>query len=228
MIKFSFGQVEASVWKNTSGPCFYTHLPGEIAKMLGVQAEGRYSIINFSGIHWERDMTPWPAENISPGKSAFSGQADVYLRQLTECYIPEIEKTCGISAKRFLAGYSLSALFSLYALYRCNLFSGAACISGSFWYDRFLDYTMEHELMCSPDILYFSLGAQEKKTRNTRMARVETCTRQIVALFQKQGIPTLFRLEPGNHFFHTAERITNGIFYLTNFSEFPGIRSHPY
>ena len=124
--------------------------------------------------------------------------------------MPEAEKELpGPPAWRGIAGYSLAGLFALYAIYRTDVFSRAGCMSGSLWFPGFKEYIFSREPKRRPDRIYFSLGDREAKTRNPILKTVQENTEAIHALFQGQGIDTVFQLNPGNHFVQGIECTVN-------------------
>ena len=116
-------------------------------------------------------------------------------------------------AWRGIAGYSLAGLFAIYALYRTDLFSRAASVSGSLWYPGFRDFIISSQLRARPDRLYLSLGDRESKgSTSTVLGNTEA----IAAHFSSIGISTLFELNPGNHFTDPAGRTAKGIDFITD------------
>jgi len=173
------------------------------------------ALISVDGFGWNRDLSPWPAP-AAFGDEDFGGQADAFLSRLTDELIPFAEKKAGLTpAWRGLAGYSLAGLFSVYAAYRTDFFSRVASVSGSMWYDDWMDYARRSPLAAPLQRAYFSVGAKEKKTRNIRMACVEENTRQMHGLLLSQGIGSRFDLNPGNHFVDADRRMAAAIEYLT-------------
>ena len=166
---------------------------------------------------WNRDMSPWPQEKVFRDGSDFAGGADVFLKQMTEAFIPDTEarliRAGQLSAhpRRILAGYSLAGLFAAYAPFRTELFDCFASMSGSLWFDGFLQFAVENEYPKRPLKAYLSLGDKEKKTKNPRMSRVEACTEAFRDILIQKGIPVRSELNPGNHFVNVPERIAKGI-----------------
>ena len=72
-------------------------------------------------------------------------------------------------------GYSLAGLFSLWAAYQTDVFSGIAAASPSVWFPGFIEYMKEHEI--KSETVYLSLGDREEKTRNSVMSQVGNCIR---------------------------------------------------
>ena len=173
------------------------------------------ALISIDGFDWNRDLSPWPAPAAFGGED-FGGQADAFLARLTDDIIPFAEREAGLTpAWRGLSGYSLAGLFSVYAAYRTDLFSRVASVSGSMWYDGWMDYARRTPLAAPLRRTYFSVGAKEKKTRNVRMACVEENTRQMHGLLLSLGIGSRFHLNPGNHFVDADKRMAAAVGYLT-------------
>ena len=172
------------------------------------------AVIAVSGMDWDRDLTPWPAPAAFRGQ-AFSGGADAFLKQLTEDWMPKALSAFDLSPVREgILGYSLAGLFSLYALCRCGRFRLTASVSGSLWYDGFLEWLETHPPVQRAERLYFSVGDRERKARNPRMARVEDCTRQAAEWAQAYADRTVFELQPGGHFDQPDQRVLKAVRWL--------------
>lgn len=197
-------------------PVIYTHFPDESAEAAAeLQGDTKFVLVSVNGVDWDGDLSPWPAPGTSPNRKDFAGRADDYLKELTESIVPSVEEKLGFSPPfRSIAGYSLAGLFAIYALYRTDLFSRVASVSGALWYDGFLDFIKESSPMRLPERAYFSLGDREKKTRNRRLAPVEECTAEAEKLFRSLGTDTVFELNPGNHFMDVPERIAKGLRWI--------------
>ncbi|MBQ3663159.1 MAG: alpha/beta hydrolase [Clostridia bacterium] len=183
-----------------------------IAEAMKETGCGDCSLLIVRGIDWEKDMSPWECPAVFPGEPPFSGGADAYLKDLLNEILPE--------ALRFLpsppssvciAGYSLAGLFSLYAMYRTDRFSGCASCSGSMWFPGFAEYAKSHAMQRKPDRLYLSLGDREPRTKNPQMKTVGEKTEELVSYYRCQGIDTTFEWNPGNHFKDPELRIAKGI-----------------
>lgn len=113
-------------------------------------------------------------------------------------------------------GYSLAGLFAVYSLYRTDIFSRAASMSGSLWFPGIVDYINTHDMMAHPECVYFSLGNKECKTNNQYLKYVQENTEAIHSLYSDQGLNTVFVLNPGNHYREAAERSAAGIAWILN------------
>lgn len=168
------------------------------------------------GIDWERDLTPFKAKKAFRGGRDFSGGAKEYLNELCEAIIPQTEKQCEIlPISRSIAGYSLAGLFAVFSLYNCKIFDAAASVSGSLWFDGFLESIKNKVPLKTPQKIYFSLGDREKFTKSERMAAVEDCTLKTAGLFKSYGWDVKFELNRGGHFKDVTERIAKGINFIS-------------
>ena len=97
---------------------------------------------------------------------------------------------------------------------RTTMFSRAASVSGSLWYDGFPEYCGSHSPAGNVTDVYFSLGSKESRTKNPRMAKVEDSTRAIFSHMEEDGIETVFEINSGNHFQDPCGRMAKGIRWL--------------
>ena len=117
-----------------------------------------FTLVTVSGLNWEAELSPWAAGNLFKYSEMFTGGADTYLPFLTQQVLPQAEAGLNGILWRGLAGYSLAGLFTVYALYKTDLFSRAASMSGSLWYPGFKDFALQSALCKTPQHLYLSLG----------------------------------------------------------------------
>lgn len=193
----------------------YIHGGHENREEILSKINGRnFALVFVEGLNWNDDTTPWPAKGVFGG-SDFGGKAKDYLNILSGKIIPEVEKELGLTnPTRAIAGYSLGGLLSIYALYETELFTRAASVSGSLWYDGFVDFTKENLAKVKADRVYFSLGDKERKTKNPRMAAVQQATEEIHSLFKEICPNSIFELNPGNHFVEAEKRLAAGVNYI--------------
>lgn len=174
-----------------------------------------FSLAVISNLNWNHDMVPWDSPPAFKNAAPCTGGADNYLQLLTEEIIPTAEKQItGIPCWRGIAGYSLAGLFALYAIYQTDFFSRVGSMSGSLWFPGMKEYIFSHKPKRRPECMYFSLGDKESKTRNPVLKSVRQNTEEIYAFYQREGIDTVFHMNPGNHFNHAAERTAAGICWL--------------
>jgi predicted alpha/beta superfamily hydrolase len=153
-------------------------------------------------VNWNDDLTPWPAEGVFKKAKPFGGHAALFLDKLTNEIIPEAEKSLGVEdAERTIMGVSLSGLFAVWACFNTNAFTNVISISGSLWYDGFVEW-MEKQMPtpCLKKVCML-LGEKEKNAKDKRMATVEE--RTLVAaniLKSKRQAAVTFELVEGTHF----------------------------
>ena len=170
-----------------------------------------FTLAAISGLDWNHDLSPWPAQTIRNNKHGFGG-ADEYISGLIASILPAVRAELPAEPEyTAIAGYSLAGLFALYAAYKTDVFSRIASVSGSLWFPGFTEFVQSHDFLKTPDCIYLSLGESEAKTRNKILAPVRKNTEFIEDFYKSRGIPTVFELNPGNHFNDTIGRTAKGI-----------------
>lgn len=170
---------------------------------LGILSE-KYgvSIVVIGDVDWNNDLTPWPADGVFKKAKPFGGHAAGFLDKLTREIIPDAEKRMGIEdAERTILGVSLSGLFAVWSMFETDAFANIISISGSLWYDGFVEWMEEQTLSPSVRKIGMLLGEKEKLAKDKRMATVEEKT-IAVANFLKEKTDTsiTFELVEGTHF----------------------------
>ena len=218
-MKMEFGKYSLSAYSKITDPgtarVIYIHGGHEDRESIrnSITAEN-FALVFVEGLDWNSDTTPWPAKGVFK-EGDFDGKADDYLKVLTEKLVPMAEKELRLdNPKRGIAGYSLGGLLAIYSLLVTDKFSLAASMSGSLWYDDFLEFLREHRPLQTPERVYLSLGDKEKKTKNSRMAKVETATQETKAYFEALCPHVIFELNNGNHFVDVEKRIAAGLNFI--------------
>lgn len=140
--------------------------------------------------NWNADLSPWPAPAVF-GKEGFGdGAADTLAEVLK--YTNDRSKTY------YIGGYSLAALFALWAAYQTDVFKGVAAASPSVWFPGFAEYMKDNLIHASS--VYLSLGDKEEKARNPVMATVGDRIREACEILKRQGANTVLEWNQGNHF----------------------------
>ena len=178
----------------------------------------RSTIVDVPVLSWGDALTPWPAAGIYRGEPDFGGRAADTLEELLSEVIPAIEATHGLSpATRAICGYSLGGLFALYALTHSSSFGACACLSGSVWYEGWVEHLRELPLDLSGSFAYLSLGTKERRAARpilkTVQERMETCAR----ILREHGCEVEYHTSPGNHLQHIPERLDAGLCALDEF-----------
>ena len=168
------------------------------------------NIVAISGMKWNDDLTPWKAPALNPKEEDFKGKAKNFLSSLLSDLFINTEQSLRLNhPKRHLIGISLSGLFTLWASTETNKFNSVASISGSLWYDGFVEWFKEQELHA--DRYFLSLGNKEVKSKNERLASVESCTEATLQIIRDKNKEITFITDEGNHFEFFRERIEKAI-----------------
>lgn len=174
-------------------------------------ASGIYdtTIVAVTGMDWQNVFSPWPAKGVPKGSPDFKGESPEFLRLLQQTVIPRVESALGMSGsvERSLVGVSMSGLFALWQWMLCDTFANIASLSGSFWYEGFLDWMKNRPIPEKTGKGYFLLGDQEPKSKVKAFQSVGTDTQEIVAILRKAGIVTEFQSVPGNHYSNPIPRL---------------------
>ena len=155
---------------------------------------------------WNRDLSPWEAPPVFGKESFGSGAADTLEGILELCADPE--------KKYYIGGYSLAALFALWADYQTNAFDGIASASPSVWFPQFTDFMQENEI--HTEAVYLSLGDREERTRNPVMSKVGAAIREANNLLATSGVDCELEWNKGNHFKDPDLRTAKAFAWLMN------------
>ena len=170
--------------------------------LKGLSEKYGVSIVVIEAVNWNDDLTPWPAEGVFKKAKPFGGKAALFLNKLTNEIIPETERSMGIeNAERTLLGVSLSGLFALWSAFNTNAFTNIISISGSLWYDGFVEWMKEQSLSPRIKKVCMLLGEKEKNAKEKRMATVEERTQTAANILkEKTQASVTFELVEGTHF----------------------------
>ena len=165
-----------------------------------------FSLIAVKIEKWNHDLSPWAAPAVF-GREGFGGGASDTLKEiLKRC--KDGRKTC------IIGGYSLAALFALWAAYQTDVFSAVAAASPSMWFPGWIDYMKRNTLMSRN--VYLSLGDKEEKTRNPIMATVGDCIREAHTLLGDKGVNCILEWNTGNHFKESDLRTARAFAWALN------------
>ena len=168
------------------------------------------NIVAISGMKWNDSLTPWKAPALNPKEEDFKGKAKDFLSSLLGDICVNTEQSLRLNhPKRYIIGVSLAGLFAVWASTKTNKFECVASISGSFWYDGFVEWFKEQELLA--ERYFLSLGDKEVKAKNERLASVGSCTESILQIIQDKSKEVTFISDEGNHFEFFKERIEKAI-----------------
>ena len=160
---------------------------------------------------WNDALTPWPAAGLYRGEPDFGGHADVTLAKLTSDVLPAIEREARLSpTHRAICGYSLGGLFSLYALTHTDVFVACGCLSGSVWYEGWVEHLRALDIDLAGRYAFLSLGTKERRAARPLLKTVQDCMEACSGILREHGAEVEFCLGPGNHLQHIPERLGAG------------------
>lgn len=144
-------------------------------------------IVALQSLNRLNEYTPWPKEALDPKFPPFGGLGDDYLTHLTQEIKPYIDanySTLSDPANTGILGFSLGGLISIYAAYTKKEFGIIGSISGSFWYDGWVEYLKSQELT-NPNLkIYLSSGRNEglnKDNLRQKAAEATIATQQALS-----------------------------------------------
>ena len=167
------------------------------------------TIVEITGMDWQNVFSPWPAPGIPKGDPDFNGESPEFLKLLQTKVIPEIEKTLLMDSnvERNLVGVSMSGLFTLWQWVQCDTFNNIASLSGSYWYEGFIDWMKKIKMPPKSGMAFFLLGDKESQSNVKAYNSVGANTAEIIKLLKSAGIRTEFESVPGNHFADAIPRL---------------------
>ena len=190
MCIYEYGNLQANiVLVQPVGDHDLAGLEAEVAEIQRL-ANKEFRLLAVKVEDWNQDLSPWPALAVFGNEDFGNGARET---------LTEILEVCQDEDKvYYLGGYSLAALFSLWAAYQTARFAGIAAASPSIWFPGFVNYMKSHAIRCSN--IYLSLGDKEEKTRNAVMAKVGDCIRDGYAWLKEHGIDCTLEWNKGGHF----------------------------
>ena len=163
---------------------------------------------------WHLQMSPWHDDAIS-GREEVGHHAEETLRFITHRLLPVLQQRFG-DLPVVLGGYSLAALFSLWAATQTDVFTGIAAASPSVWIDGWQTFASSHPILSK--VAYLSIGRKEEHVRNLSMARVGANIRFEQQLLEQQLGPnnTTLQWNEGGHFDHMDARTAQAYAWTLN------------
>lgn len=176
------------------------HEVSEIKKLTGI----KFQLIAVKVDSWNYDLAPWRASAVF-GNENFGDGAQRTLAKVLEI--------CSDRSKTYyIGGYSLAGLFSLWASYQTDIFTGTAAVSPSIWYPEFVTYMKTHD--CKSGKVYLSLGDKEEKTKNTVMSKVGECIREAYQILIENKCDCILEWNQGGHFKDSALRTAKAFAWI--------------
>ena len=76
-----------------------------VFKAVRSLTDADFSLLEVSGMDWNRDLSPWEAPAVFKNDAPFGGKADDYLKELTESVIPSAGSDLGAAPSAvYIAG----------------------------------------------------------------------------------------------------------------------------
>lgn len=192
------------------------HDPGSadfLAKEHAKGPLGKSNLVLVLDFDWDLDLSPYPQGPVFKGDPGFGGGGAQFLKLIEDEIVPKIRDVLGSGSgyPLIIAGYSLAGLFSLYALHKRALFDCACAVSASFWYPRFVDFAKSAGFYKKPLCICLSIGNKEKKTRHQLLKTGQDKMEELSSFYKGLGIKTLTRIDEGNHFFESDQRLVRSL-----------------
>ena len=184
--------------------------------LKGLSEKYDISIVVIEDVNWNDDLTPCPAVGVFKKAKPFGGKAAAFLNKLINEIIPEAERDLGIEdAERTLLGVSLSGLFAVWAAFNTDAFTNIISISGSLWYDGFVEWMKEQTPSPQLRKVCMLLGEKEKNAKEKRMATVEERSLAAADILKAKSLAAVsFELVEGTHFSPILPRMERAMMTL--------------
>lgn len=192
-------------------------LDREVEIIKELVPDTQFMLVAFLIEDWNSELSPWVAPAVFGNDNFGDGAADT-LDFIMDKLIPTLSNMYRNSSHKdfYIGGYSLAGLFSLWASYQTDIFSGIAAVSPSVWFPNWDNYMSSHFMQTTK--VYLSLGDKEEKTRNKTMSRVGDNIRKQYELLSNNKVVKECALEwnQGNHFVDSEIRMAKGFAWLLN------------
>ena len=201
---YRYGNMEADiVLIQLAGNHDISEIKDEVAEIQHLTSMD-FELIAVKVDDWNKELSPWKTPAVFGNEDFGDGAVQT---------LEEILLLCSDKSKTYyIGGYSLSGLFSLWAVCQTAIFSGVAAASPSVWFPGFIEYMKEHEI--KSETVYLSLGDREEKTRNSVMSQVGNCIRMGYGWLIEHGINCNLEWNQGNHFREPDIRIAKAFAWV--------------
>ena len=194
--------------------------------LLSLISSKNYVLIGISIKDWNRYLSPWYCPKLF-GKedNDFKGEGQSTFYWLINNCIPKVEKEIlkidnNIQIKRYIGGYSLAALFSLWVFYseinkKEKIFNGVCACSPSLWFLKWEEFIKNKEAN-EESIIYLSLGDKEGKTKNETFKKMKTGMDKMIEKIKndKNVKKYIFEENKGGHYSDVELRIAKGFKWI--------------
>lgn len=178
----------------------------------GMVSGRRCHIVTVPVANWNDSLTPWPAPNIYRELPGYGGEAASTLGELVAKAMPTLERQAGLTPTcRAICGYSLGGLFALYALTHTEAFRACACLSGSVWYEGWVEHLRGLDFDGAGCFAFLSIGTKEKRAGPKPLQSVQDNMEACATILRERGCAVEYAVGPGNHFAFVRERFEAGL-----------------
>lgn len=186
-------------------------LDSEVLKIRELSNE-KFILLAFLVDNWNDDLSPWAAPAVF-GNENFGGKADKTLKYIENDLLLYLREKYGSDKKLYIGGYSLSALFALWACYNIDIFNGVVAASPSIWFPGFIKFARDNDIKVNK--IYLSLGNKEEKTKNKIMATVGDNIRGYYDMLRENATNNvILEWNEGNHFIDSDLRTAKGFAWI--------------
>ncbi|HEY3425340.1 MAG TPA: alpha/beta hydrolase-fold protein [Negativicutes bacterium] len=179
------------VYIQDEGYLFRDHL-NDLEEMT---KSGKLQAMIFVGIkpnNRNNEYTPWNAKAILDQHEDYGGQGATYLNFLANDLKPYIDKnynTLSSPENTGIAGASFGGLISMYAAYlHPEAFGRIASISGSFWYERFIEFMQSNDIVPNGCKIYMDVGTMEGVTKKSLQKNMVARNQEAYAILLAKGL----------------------------------------
>ncbi|WP_032122181.1 alpha/beta hydrolase [Clostridium amazonitimonense] len=181
-------------------PVVYSHdgdkFKGFLIKIIDDIEEGfskglleEHIIVGITPIDRLNEYTPWFSKSQHERFHDFEGQADKYLRFLLKDLQGYIENEFKVSTNkkdRKIMGHSLGGLVSLYSIYKNNNYGKIASICASQWYERWINFISEENIVNDDFKLIIIAGKKEGHNKVTIQRYMPKFSEQSYEIFKRR------------------------------------------
>jgi len=170
-------------------------------------------IANIKIIDWCKELMPWNDEAVD--RRPESGTLATGILNMIELQlIPTLHAKYG-KLPCIIGGYSLGALFSLWAATQSTVFYGVAAASPSVWIKDWMKFAADNPIKAQK--VYMSLGDSEHHTKNKYIKQVANNIREFHQMLVKQLSKdnTILEWNQGGHFQDFAQRTARAFSWVT-------------
>lgn len=187
---------------------------GHEVSLIAQHTAHPFAMAAFKIDDWHLQMSPWHDDAISR-REEVGRHADATLRFISQRLLPVLQQRFG-DLPVVLGGYSLAALFALWAATQTTVFHGIAAASPSVWIDGWQAFARSHPTLSK--VVYMSIGRKEEHVRNVSMARVGANIRFEQQLLEQQlgADNTTLQWNEGGHFDNMDARTAHAYAWTLN------------